>query len=468
MSNEIGPDEREFVARATDSGDAADASPAPPPELAPAAQALFGERLPLAIRYAELLMTDGVVRGLIGPREAPRIWERHILNCAAMSGLVSSGASIVDIGSGAGLPGIVLSVARPDLTITLIESLARRTAFLDEVVDELGLTGVTVMRARAEECVDRLPRQDYVTARAVAPLDRLTGWALPLLRTGGHLLALKGASAGEEVVEHAAAVRRLGGAEPTVQECGVGVIEPPAIIVDVRRVSEEPRRAAARRAATKERPASGEGFGSGEGRRPDGVGKWAGGAGRGRSSTPDREGRQGFAPADREGSPRSGRRDSPGADRGRPSDSGRPHNSAPDRDASRRSGRRGEDGTDEGSSRRRDDRTASDGSRRSEYRGEGPAERGWQRRGDGPTTRSGSRRSGGRGGDVADHGSQRSDPRGGDVPRGGFAPGRGAGSGSDEGFGRVRKSPPGGRRPGRGDAGESGAQRRSHKGDGEM
>src|SRR5690349_8596508 len=139
MSDGIGPVEREFVGGASDPGGAADATPAPPPGLAPAAQALFGERLPLAIRYAELLMTDGVVRGLIGPREAPRIWERHLLNCAVMSDLIQPGATVVDVGSGAGLPGMVLAVARPDLYVTLVEPLARRTAFLSEAVAALGL-----------------------------------------------------------------------------------------------------------------------------------------------------------------------------------------------------------------------------------------------------------------------------------------------------------------------------------------
>src|SRR5919199_3270350 len=131
-------------------------NPAPPPECAEAAQAIFAKQLPVAEAYARLLVTEGVVRGLIGPREAPRVWERHLLNCGVISSLISTGASIVDVGSGAGLPGIVLAVARPDLRITLVEPLARRTAFLSEAVAALDLTSVTVVRGRAEECVGDL------------------------------------------------------------------------------------------------------------------------------------------------------------------------------------------------------------------------------------------------------------------------------------------------------------------------
>ncbi|MEJ3742344.1 16S rRNA (guanine(527)-N(7))-methyltransferase RsmG [Actinomycetes bacterium KLBMP 9797] len=208
-------------------------SPSLPAQLRPAAEALFGDRLDLATAYAELLATDGVVRGLIGPRETPRLWDRHLLNCAAVSELIPAGATVVDVGSGAGLPGIVLAVARPDLRVTLIEPLARRTTFLTEAVAAFGLDGiVTVVRARAEECYDQ-PLADVVTARAVAPLDRLAGWCLPLAAVGGRLLALKGASAAEEVAEHGAAVERLGGAAPAVRHCGVGLIDPPTTVVEV-------------------------------------------------------------------------------------------------------------------------------------------------------------------------------------------------------------------------------------------
>ncbi len=210
-------------------------SASPPPEFAAAAVKVFGDRLALAEEYAHLLMTDGVVRGLIGPREAPRIWERHLINCGVVSEMISTGASVIDVGSGAGLPGIVLAVARPDLTITLVEPLARRTAFLSEVVTTLGLEAtVTVVRGRAEDLAGEPPvAADVVTARAVAPLDRLAGWCLPLAAVGGRLLALKGSSAADEVAEHRAAIARLGGSEPVIAVCGAEVIEPPTTVVEI-------------------------------------------------------------------------------------------------------------------------------------------------------------------------------------------------------------------------------------------
>jgi 16S rRNA (guanine527-N7)-methyltransferase len=214
--------------------------PAPPPELHSAAARCFGDRLELAVRYAEVLMTDGVVRGLVGPRESSRIWDRHLLNCAVVAELIGPGARVIDVGSGAGLPGIVLALARPELRIVLIEPLARRATFLDEVVAKLGLENTTVVRARAEECVPRRGRPrvepaDVVTARAVAPLDRLAAWCLPLVAPGGRLLALKGESAAEEVETHRAAITRAGGAAPVVRQCGVGIINPSTIVVDIGR-----------------------------------------------------------------------------------------------------------------------------------------------------------------------------------------------------------------------------------------
>jgi 16S rRNA (guanine527-N7)-methyltransferase len=210
-----------------------------PPELAEAARTLFGDRLDLAAAYAELLATDGVVRGLIGPREAPRIWDRHLLNCATVAERIPEGATVIDVGSGAGLPGLVLAIARPDLRVTLVEPLARRTAFLIEAVEGLGLTRmVRVFRGRAEEAAagpaggDPLSA-DVVTARAVAPLDRLATWCLPLTVRGGRLVALKGSSAADEIAEHAATVERLGGGEPTVHRCGSGVIDPPTTVVEI-------------------------------------------------------------------------------------------------------------------------------------------------------------------------------------------------------------------------------------------
>lgn len=199
-----------------------------------AALTLFGERLPQAQAYARMLTTDGVVRGLIGPRETPRIWERHLLNCAAVAELLPSGASVTDVGSGAGLPGLVLAMTRPDLTVTLVESMARRTDFLSEVVAELGLAAqVTVVRARAEECAGRVPIAGVVTARALAPLDRLAAWCLPLAAVGGRVLAMKGESAAEEIATYAAAVRRQGGALPVIRRCGGGMVKPPVTVVEI-------------------------------------------------------------------------------------------------------------------------------------------------------------------------------------------------------------------------------------------
>jgi 16S rRNA (guanine527-N7)-methyltransferase len=208
----------------------------PPAELAAAARDLFGDRLPIAVAYARLLATDGVVRGLIGPREVDRIWERHLLNCVVIAGLIPSGASVTDVGSGAGLPGIVLAVARPDLAVVLVEPLARRTAFLSEVVSDLGLCRVSLVRARAEEAVKDVRPADVVTARAVAPLDRLTAWCLPLARIGGRMLAVKGASAADEVVRHREVVGRLGGGTPLIRSCGAGLLATPTTVVEVTRV----------------------------------------------------------------------------------------------------------------------------------------------------------------------------------------------------------------------------------------
>jgi 16S rRNA (guanine527-N7)-methyltransferase len=220
-----------------------------PSDILPAAEKVFGERLPLARRFAKLLVTDGVVRGLIGPREAPRIWERHLLNCAVVADLIPSGATVVDVGSGAGLPGMVLAVARPDLAVTLVEPLARRTAFLTEAVAALGLDRTTVVRARAEECVGKLPLADVVTARAVAPLDRLAGWCLPLAAVGGRLLAMKGASAAAEIAEHAEALDRLGAGTPSVRTCGDEILAEPTTVVEIVREREaaRPRKSGGRR-----------------------------------------------------------------------------------------------------------------------------------------------------------------------------------------------------------------------------
>lgn len=166
--------------------------------------------MPLAVRYAWWLAGAGVERGLIGPREAGRLWSRHLLNCVAVAALIPRGSHVLDLGSGAGLPGIVLAIARPDLRITLIEPMQRRIAFLDEVRSDLGLTGVATRRARADELVTAKLAADIVTARAVAPVDRLAMLAAPLLRAGGLLLAVKGSGMAAEVSSGWEAVRRAG------------------------------------------------------------------------------------------------------------------------------------------------------------------------------------------------------------------------------------------------------------------
>lgn len=155
------------------------------------------------------------------------------MNCAALTELIPHGASVVDVGSGAGLPGIVLGVARPDLSVILVESLVRRTTFLAEVVRELELDRVSLIRGRAEDLAGRIGPVDVVTARAVAPLDRLVRWCLPLVPVGGRLLAMKGASASDEMVTHSAEIRRAGGSEPRLLRCGVGLVDPPATVVEV-------------------------------------------------------------------------------------------------------------------------------------------------------------------------------------------------------------------------------------------
>lgn len=205
----------------------------PPAEAAP----VFGDRLALAEKYAELLATAGIERGLLGPREVPRIWERHLLNCAPLADLLPSATRIVDVGSGAGLPGLVIAIRRPDVQVDLLESLQRRVDFLAEAVASLGLSEqVRVVRGRAEDTavVDQIGGAPFVTARAVAPLDRLVRWCLPLLAPGGKLLALKGASAADELSEHRTTVRRLGGAEAEVVLVASGPVEQVPVIVVTR------------------------------------------------------------------------------------------------------------------------------------------------------------------------------------------------------------------------------------------
>jgi 16S rRNA (guanine527-N7)-methyltransferase len=208
------------------------------------AREIFGVSFPLAARYAELLTTDGVVAGVIGPREAPRVWTRHLLNSAALAEFVPPGASVVDVGSGAGLPGIPLALARTDLSVQLLEPLLRRCRFLESVTGTLGLgSSVSVRRGRAPEAARDLDLMvDVAVARAVAPLDKLTSWSLPLLRPGGLLLALRGQTARSEVAETRAAIASAGGGEVAVHEVSLGAAAAPATVVCIRRVQGPHRR----------------------------------------------------------------------------------------------------------------------------------------------------------------------------------------------------------------------------------
>ncbi len=194
---------------------------------------VFGDALGMARRYAELLATDGVTRGLIGPREKERLWERHLLNCAVVAELLPERGSLVDIGSGAGLPGVVLAMLRPSLEVTLLEPLLRRSVFLEECVAELGLANITVLRARAEEKAAARIQADVATARAVAPLDRLVGWAAPLLRPGGQLIAIKGQSAADELAAARPVLSRLGVRSAEVLQAGHGRVVSATTVIRV-------------------------------------------------------------------------------------------------------------------------------------------------------------------------------------------------------------------------------------------
>lgn len=190
------------------------------------------ERLALAERYAHLLATEGVLRGLIGPRETPRLWDRHLLNSAVLAEAIQPSSTVCDIGTGAGLPGLVVAIARPDLRVTLVEPLLRRTTFLEEVVDDLGLRHVSVVRGRADDLHGQATF-DIVTSRAVAPLDRLLGWSMPLVAAEGALVAMKGRSVREEIESARSFLTTWRCGEPTVMELGADVVSPPTTVVRV-------------------------------------------------------------------------------------------------------------------------------------------------------------------------------------------------------------------------------------------
>lgn len=201
-------------------------------ETSAAIDLVFGAQRPAAEEYAGWLADQGVQRGLIGPREVDRLWERHLLNCAVVAEAIPTSVAVRDVGSGAGLPGIAIALVRPDLRIELVEPLLRRATFLTETVARLGLAGVTVTRARAEELwgADRV---EIVTARAVAPIHRLAGWCLPLLLPGGSLVALKGARVHAELASAQDDLRRLGAHSWQVTEYGREILAQPTTVLQV-------------------------------------------------------------------------------------------------------------------------------------------------------------------------------------------------------------------------------------------
>ncbi|MDR1151970.1 MAG: 16S rRNA (guanine(527)-N(7))-methyltransferase RsmG [Bifidobacteriaceae bacterium] len=178
---------------------------------------LFAQGWGTVVRFADLLRTLGVERGLIGPKEGPRLWSRHLVNCAALVPLLPDGATVIDVGSGAGLPGVVIAAVRLDLAVELVEPMERRVGWLREVVETLGLENVTVTRARAEELAGGR-RVDAVVARAVAPLGRLAAWSAPLLGVDGQLLALKGRRVRAEVESAQVELHRCGLGDADVME----------------------------------------------------------------------------------------------------------------------------------------------------------------------------------------------------------------------------------------------------------
>lgn len=207
-------------------------------------QQVAAERYPQAFsglnQYSLLLSTLGIERGLIGPREVPRLWDRHILNCAVVAdssqGLIPSGASVIDIGTGAGLPGLVWALIRSDITVTLVDSMQRRVEFLELAVNELGLADrVTVVRGRAEDLAGSI-YGDVVTARAVAPLPKLLTWLGPFVSDGGSILAFKGQNAAGEISEAAPELRKLGAGSTQVHTCG-DWLDQHTVIVEVKDIT---------------------------------------------------------------------------------------------------------------------------------------------------------------------------------------------------------------------------------------
>lgn len=198
------------------------------------AEQIFGERLPLARTYAQHLATTGAEWGLIGPRELDKLWTRHILNCAVVAPLIHDDDVVGDIGSGAGLPGLVLALAQPQASFVLIEAMERRVDWLRMVVDDLGLDNVRIVRGRVEELVDE-EVFTVVTARAVKALNVLVEWTAPVLGPNGRLLALKGQKAQEEIDKAKKVLKRHKMTPPMIKQMGAEFLEIPTRVVETTR-----------------------------------------------------------------------------------------------------------------------------------------------------------------------------------------------------------------------------------------
>jgi 16S rRNA (guanine527-N7)-methyltransferase len=202
-------------------------------EIEPAVAAdIFGAGIDQARDYATNLVLDAYLLGLLGPREMPKLWTRHILNSAVVAELLEPGDSVADVGSGAGLPGLPMAIARPDVHFTLIEPMERRSGWLQQQVEELGLTNVTVLRARAEEVTDR--KFSVVTARAVSALPKLLRLTVPLLQAGGRVLALKGSKAQDEINDSENLRKKLKIADFQIVYTGVKHLAEPTLVVITR------------------------------------------------------------------------------------------------------------------------------------------------------------------------------------------------------------------------------------------
>lgn len=195
-----------------------------------AAASVFGDRIDLARRFTNDLAAQGEERGLIGPLELPRLWTRHILNSAVAAPLFTAGSRVGDIGSGAGLPGLVLAIARPDVRWVLIEPMERRVTWLSEQVEALNLNNVQIVRARGEDWTEGAVL-DAVTARAVSALKTLIPLTAPLVRSGGELVLLKGANAANEIAAAEKQIKRYRLSDVRVEPVGEGVVSEPTRVI---------------------------------------------------------------------------------------------------------------------------------------------------------------------------------------------------------------------------------------------